>query len=84
MTTPLISGIMLDSLRMIADNGGEIHALGGGFWGDSKFNKLDICTCAVYALERRGLLVRMHTDPRYYRDARVITDEGQTAITPTI
>ena len=74
---PPLSGIMLNSLRMIADNGGEIHAQGGGFWGYADGTRTGINTITVYALERRGLLIRMYMDSRYYRDGRVLTDAGE-------
>ena len=78
MTNQLpLSGIMLDSLRLIADNGGEIHAQGGGFWGYADGTRTTINTHTVYALERRGLLMRMHMDSRYYRDGRMLTEAGE-------
>lgn len=78
MTNQLpLSSIMLDTLREIADNGGEIHSAGGGFWKFGNHKGSTTLTATVYALERRGLLERMHIDSRYYRDGRMLTDAGE-------
>ncbi len=82
---------MRKALLAISSSGGVAHYIGGGWWSDVDGKRLqcridrwgemtDVVTQTIYALEKRGLLKRVHSDKRYSRDSRRLTAAGQELI----
>jgi hypothetical protein len=61
--------------------GGVAVATGGGAWAtvDGKDLGFNI-TQTIYSLEKRGLVERTHTDHRYWRDTRKVTEAARAAL----
>ena len=78
------------ALLAISKNSGLAIAEGGGWWKGADGTRLFVSTASVkdwvgtgtiYALEKRGLLKRLHVENLpYHRDTRAITDKGVAAV----
>ena len=88
-----LSEAMKRSLICIEQTGGMAIAEGGGWWCGANGKRLahtpidgaasgNVGTTTIYALQDRGLLERVGSDNRYWRDSRCITPAG-TAILRT-
>ena len=78
------------TLSAVVRNGGIAVPGGGGCWYDEDGDRLqiridrwgapaDVVNTTIKALERRGLLERVHKDARDWRDPRRVTEAGYAA-----
>jgi hypothetical protein len=51
-----------------------VAAHGGGFWSIDGV-RVDTSSATVYALSRRGVLLRTNANPQYYRDTYRLNEE---------